>query len=165
MADAKPLNLSAALGQLKPKDKTPQSANVLNTWIAQAENSLKSDGGRLSWLVATTDPHDPPDYINDRARYVVDLVLIRALTKKTGEPTLLSIQEAVLDIVNVRAAEAIILGRKPRYWPTHLVAYRHWRESFNKAAVLTGLALTLEEAVVLVNFWLDEINTAAAGIS
>ena len=55
---------------------------------------------------ACTDPHEPPDYVNDRARDVVDLVLIRALSKETGEPVLVPIRQAMLDIFNSRATEA-----------------------------------------------------------
>jgi len=47
MPDDKPFNLAAALASLKPKDKTPRSAHVLDVWIAQAEDRLESDGGRL----------------------------------------------------------------------------------------------------------------------
>jgi hypothetical protein len=39
---------------LRPKGKQPNSARVLNAWIAQAERQLGSDGGRLGWLVAST---------------------------------------------------------------------------------------------------------------
>lgn len=48
------MNLSEAVGSLRPKDKAPNSARVLNTWIAQVERQLESDGGRLGWLVAST---------------------------------------------------------------------------------------------------------------
>lgn len=54
MAAPEPVNLAAALGALRPKDKQPASARVLNGWISQAERALGSDGGRLGWLVATT---------------------------------------------------------------------------------------------------------------
>src|SRR5258706_51722 len=54
MAAAEPVNLAAALGGLRPKGKQPNSARVLNAWIAQAERQLGSDGGRLGWLVAST---------------------------------------------------------------------------------------------------------------
>ncbi|MGF3056928.1 nucleotidyl transferase AbiEii/AbiGii toxin family protein [Microbacterium sp. YY-01] len=42
------------MGELRPKGKAPASARVLNTWIAQAERQLESDGGRLGWLIAST---------------------------------------------------------------------------------------------------------------
>ncbi|MDR2620173.1 MAG: nucleotidyl transferase AbiEii/AbiGii toxin family protein [Propionibacteriaceae bacterium] len=308
-----PFNLAEALGQLKPKDKSPGSANILKTWIAKAENDLHSDGGRLGWLVATTavaavlqratdeagtpwfllkggtllqhrlpdfarattdldglirgdidsflaildsvlrerwgsltfrrgevevidtpakivkprrfdviaqlngvtwrriqveispdeggagafaepvtapslagfglptpdylvglamryqiaqkvhaatDPHEPPVYVNERARDVVDLLLIKALVDDTGEPTLAAIREAIRDIFSVRAAEAQVLKRLVRPWPVRLVAYPHWRESFDKAAAATGLMMTLEDAVGLVNVWLDEVDAA-----
>ena len=54
MADDAPYNLADALGQLKPKDKAPNSTRVLTGWVHQAEERLASDGGRLSWLVAAT---------------------------------------------------------------------------------------------------------------
>lgn len=37
---------------------------------------------------ACTDPHDPPRLINDRARDVVDLLLLRDLVASTGQPSL-----------------------------------------------------------------------------
>jgi len=54
MAETNPPNLAAALDSLKAKDKTPRSASILNNWIMAAERNLKSGGGRLGWLVATT---------------------------------------------------------------------------------------------------------------
>ena len=54
MAAPEPVNLAAALGGLRPKDKQPNSARVLNAWIAQTGRQLGSDGGRLGWLVAST---------------------------------------------------------------------------------------------------------------
>lgn len=54
MAAPEPVNLVAALGGLRPKDKQPNFARVLNAWIAQVERRLGSDGGRLGWLVAST---------------------------------------------------------------------------------------------------------------
>ena len=308
-----PFNLAAALGQLRPKDKAPRSANVLNAWIAKAEADLASDGGRLGWLVATTtvaaklqqtldeagrpffllkggtllqhrlpglartttdldglvlgdlddflgalgpvlrqawgpltfrrgdvevidtpakiikprrfdivvqlngvtwrriqvevspnegragesseklsppclagfglptpdhlvglamryqiaqkvhastDPHEPPAHINDRARDVVDLALIRRLSERTGEPALASIREAIVDIFDSRGAEAEALGRPVRRWPAQLVAYPHWQDSFAKAAASAGVNTTLEEGVSLVNDWLNEIEAS-----
>lgn len=38
-------------------------------------------------LHAVSDPHEPPDSINDRARDVVDLLLLRDLAAATGSPT------------------------------------------------------------------------------
>jgi len=107
---------------------------------------------------ASTDPHNPPDYVNDRAHDVVDLVLIRRMAKDTGQPTLKSIHDALVDIFDSRADEAVKLGRCPRYWPTRLIAYPHWKDSFERAASQAGLALSLEEAVAVVNQWLDEID-------
>jgi hypothetical protein len=54
MAAHEPANLAQSLDGLKSKDKSPSSARVLHTWIAQAQNSLGSAGPRLGWLVAAT---------------------------------------------------------------------------------------------------------------
>jgi len=40
MANGDLVNLSAALAQLPPKAKVPNSARVLDVWIAQAESKL-----------------------------------------------------------------------------------------------------------------------------
>ena len=313
MPDDKPFNLAAALRLLAPKDKTPRSAHVLDVWIAQAEDRLSSDGGRLGWLVASTvvtatlqaalyaddqprfllkggtmlqhrlpgmtrttsdvdglvrgdindflgvldealrqpwgpvtirrgkvelinvpgkvlkparfdmtlmlngvtwrkvqveispdegragefpelitapslagfglptpdhlvvlslryqiaqkvhaatDPHDPPEFVNDRARDVADLLLLRDLIRMTDETPLTAIRTAIIDIFDARAADAVATGRTPRQWPARLVAYPHWHASYNKAAESAGITLNLEEAVAEVNTWLDEIDEA-----
>ncbi|HBX80245.1 MAG TPA: hypothetical protein DEG88_11405 [Propionibacteriaceae bacterium] len=48
-------DLSSRLAELAPKQKQPNSAAVLNNWIARAERGFGVDGGgRLGWLVAST---------------------------------------------------------------------------------------------------------------
>jgi hypothetical protein len=37
-------------------------------------------------LHAGSDPHEPPAYVNDRARDLVDLLLLKQLAESTGEP-------------------------------------------------------------------------------
>lgn len=54
MQEHEPVNLARALDGLRPKEKVPNSARVLDGWIAQAERQIGSDGGRLGWLVAST---------------------------------------------------------------------------------------------------------------
>ena len=46
---------------------------------------------------ASTDPHDPPAFVNDRARDVVDLLLLRDLIDANGHPTLAEVRSAVED--------------------------------------------------------------------
>ncbi len=48
--------LATMLRALKIKDKEPNSAGVLNTWISQAEQRLGAEarGGRLGWLIASS---------------------------------------------------------------------------------------------------------------
>jgi hypothetical protein len=301
MAAHEPANLAQSLDGLKPKDKSPSSARVLHTWIAQAQDSLGSAGPRLGWLVAatvttgalqravdksgtalfllkggttqdidglvrgdidrflaeldatlgqpwgpltlvrgevetidaahklvkprrfdmtvllngvtwrrvqievspdeghagttpeqipspslagfglptpdhlvslsmryqfaqkvhaSTDPHDPPAFINDRARDVVDLLLLRTLTETTGHPSLTEIRAAVEDIFAVRAAEAQATDAPSRSWPARLTVHPHWGPSFAKAADSAGLTITLVDAVPQVNAWLDVIERA-----
>ena len=47
---------SEAINQLKPKEKQPRSARVLDGWVAQAQQILggQISGGRLGWLIAST---------------------------------------------------------------------------------------------------------------
>jgi len=109
---------------------------------------------------ASTDPHNPPDYVNDRARDVVDLLLLKDLADETGKPTLPDIRAAVVDIFEARAAEAVCLSRMPRKWPPRLTAYSHWRDDYAKAAASAHLDIPLEEVVVILNAWIDEIDKA-----
>ncbi|UYM06661.1 nucleotidyl transferase AbiEii/AbiGii toxin family protein [Solicola gregarius] len=109
---------------------------------------------------ASTDPHDPPAYINDRARDVVDLILLRDLVEATGDPSLAEVRVAVEDVFTARAAEAETMGAPPRTWPAALTAHPHWDPSFTKAAESAGLTLALTEAIAQVNAWLGRIAYA-----
>lgn len=105
---------------------------------------------------AASDPHEPPDSINDRARDVVDLILIKNLVTETGRPTSDEIHEAVLDIFSARAKDAVALGIQPRNWPSPIVALPSWQASYQDAADKVDLKLSLDEAVNVVNEWLRE---------
>ncbi len=109
---------------------------------------------------AVTDPHDPPAFVNDRARDVVDLLLLRTLTETTAHPSSTEIRAAVEDIFAARAAEAVATDALPRTWPARLSAHRHWGPSFAKAADSAGLTIELADAVARVNSWLDLIEQA-----
>jgi hypothetical protein len=109
---------------------------------------------------AVTDPHDPPEYENERSRDVVDLLLLRDLVRDSGHPSLVDIRVAIVDIFDARAAAAIATGRTSRYRPARLIAYPHWEISYKKAAESAGVTLALEAAVAEVNAWLDEIDAA-----
>lgn len=109
---------------------------------------------------ASTDPHEPPTFVNDRARDVVDLLLLRDLTETIMHPSLAEIRAAVEDVFTARAAEAKTSGASPRTWPTTLTVHAHWKQSFDKAAESAGLAITLADAVAQVNAWLKRIENA-----
>jgi hypothetical protein len=109
---------------------------------------------------AVTDPHDPPAIVNDRARDVVDLLLLRDLVHSTGQPSLVDVRAAVEDVFSARAAEAITMGGSPRVWPARVTAHGHWGVSFTRAAESAGLAISLAEATDQANVWLTRIEHA-----
>jgi hypothetical protein len=90
---------------------------------------------------ACTDPHDPPASVNDRARDVVDLLLLRDLIDATQHPTLSEVRAAIEDIFTTRATETRTVGAAPRTWPTRGTAHAHWGPSFARAADSAGLTI------------------------
>ena len=109
-------------------------------------------------LHAVTDPHEPPGLINDRARDVVNLLLLRDLIAATGTPTLTAVREAAVAVFKARAAEAAKLGRPTRNWPPTLVAHAHWEEDYARAATSGGIGLSLEDAVDKANAWIEVLD-------
>ncbi|MDP9800683.1 hypothetical protein J2S49_000759 [Arcanobacterium wilhelmae] len=110
-------------------------------------------------LHAVSDPHCPPDEPNDRARDLMDLVLLRELCK-AAEVSDREVRLACEAVFRVRAEEAKTLGRSPRVWPPNIVAYPHWSSSFVDAADSAGVVLTLESALSLVQSWARDIEQA-----
>jgi hypothetical protein len=110
-------------------------------------------------LHACTDPHQPPDTINDRARDVVDLQLIRQAFYNNGID-LTELRAACIDLFEARAAETEALGLEPRTWPPLFIPHDHWQTDYQTAAAALGLAHTLEEAVADLNIWTTEIDRA-----
>lgn len=108
-------------------------------------------------LHAVTDPHDPPTQVNDRARDVPDLVLIRALATETGSPALNEIRQSCEAVFDARAREAEIVGGVGRAWPPRLIAHDAWYADYPGYAAEVGVALSLDEAVNAINAWIDEI--------
>lgn len=111
---------------------------------------------------AVSDPHDPPTAINDRPRDVVDLLLLRDLAADTGSPTLTDIRTAGVAVFEARANEARQLGHPDRAWPPTVVAHQHWAEDFKRSATSAGVSMSLDEAVVAVNVWIEEIDRSQA---
>lgn len=109
---------------------------------------------------ACSDPHDPPDAPNTRARDVVDLLLLLELTVSAGSPTLAQIRQACEAIFVARAADATQLGRSERHWPPLIVAHPHWAGDYAAAAASGGLSATLDEAVATANAWIAAIAAA-----
>lgn len=102
-------------------------------------------------LHACTDPHDPPGAINDRARDVVDLLLLREFIGNDADQ-LVAVQAACRDIFEARAADAVLLGLTPRAWPAPIVAHPHWAMDYGAAA--KGVVdMSLAEAVETLNQW------------
>jgi len=109
---------------------------------------------------AGTDPHDPPASVNDRARDVVDLLLLRDLVEETQYPALGDVRAAVEDVFTARAAGAARAGAQPRLWPTRSIASSHGGTSFVSAAESAGMAVSLANAVDQLNNWLGLIEHA-----
>lgn len=107
---------------------------------------------------AVSDPHEPPDAINDRARDVVDLLLLRDLAATAGSPTLAELRAAGVAVFEARAKEADQLGLESRHWPPTVAAHPHWSEDFVRAAYSAGLTLPIHDAVAQVNAWIAIID-------
>ncbi len=112
---------------------------------------------------ACTDPHDPPGERNDRARDVVDLLLLRDLAAFDRAPTLAELREACVALFASRAADARTLGRTERRWPTRAAAHPHWSNDYERAARAAGVDLPLGQAVDDVNAWITLIDAAGRG--
>lgn len=111
-------------------------------------------------LHAVSDPHDPPHSLNDRARDVVDLLLLRDLVTASGTPALAEIRAAAVAVFEGRAREAEQLGLTPRPWPPTVIAHRHWSNDFARAAASAGIAMELDTAVTELNNWIAAIDEA-----
>lgn len=110
-------------------------------------------------LHACTDPHQPPDAVNDRARDVVDLTLIHTAFYGDGNDFAM-LRRACVDLFKARAAEAEALGRPIRAWPPTVVAHDHWLTDFDAASNGVGLDVTLNAAVTSLNKWIIDIDNA-----
>jgi hypothetical protein len=110
-------------------------------------------------LHACTDTHDPPGMVNDRARDLVDLLLIRdALYGPDVELT--SLRAACEDLFAARAAELEAQALAPRHWPPVAAAHLHWASDYERAARDCEVQLGLAEAAEVVNAWIAEIAAA-----
>jgi hypothetical protein len=109
---------------------------------------------------AVSDPHEPPDSVNDRARDVVDLLLLRDLAAETGSPTLAEIHAAAAALFQARADEAQQLGLAARTWPPTVVGHTHWVDDYKRAATSASLELSLDAAVSAVNAWIGQVDKA-----
>jgi hypothetical protein len=107
---------------------------------------------------AATDLHEPPEFVNERARDVVDLLLLKSMAEDTGTPDGTAIHSAVLDIFESRVREAEALGMPTRTWPARLSALPHWDDDYATAAASAGVKLSLDEAVQVLNEWLVGIG-------
>jgi hypothetical protein len=109
---------------------------------------------------AVSDPHKPPDAINDRARDVVDLLMLRDLAAETGSPTLAEIRAAGAAIFEARADEARHLGLSARRWPPAVTGHAHWGHDYKRAADSASIELSLDAAVAELNAWIAEVDRA-----
>nr|VTO97543.1 hypothetical protein BIN_B_02124 [Mycobacterium riyadhense] len=111
---------------------------------------------------AVSDPHEPPDSINDRARDVVDLLLLRDLAAETGSPSLAEIHAAGSALFQARADEAKQLGlpARKRKWPPTVVGHAHWGNDYKRAAASASIELSLDAAVAAISAWIGQVDQA-----
>lgn len=109
---------------------------------------------------AVSDPHEPPDSINDRARDLVDLLLLRNLVAETGSPTLAEIHAAGAALFQSRADEARQLGLSARTWPPTVVGHAHWGDDYKRSATSASIELSLDAAVAEINAWIGQVGKA-----
>jgi hypothetical protein len=109
---------------------------------------------------ACTDPHHPPESVNERARDVADLVLLKRLEPALHDTEVETLKGACEAVFADRKSEAEQLDRVGRDWPPVVVAHPGWDMAYAKGAEEAGLELSLEEAIVVVNEWIAEIAAA-----
>lgn len=113
---------------------------------------------------AVTDPHDPPNYINDRAHDLVDLLLLRrAFYLPSNSDQLYELRSVAVDLFRARARDADLLGLSPRKWPPSIHLPDHWREAYRAACEGVGqgsdeLPRQAQEAANEVVEWITEID-------
>lgn len=108
-------------------------------------------------LHACTDPDEPPEFVNDRVRDLVDLLLIRDAFYPEGTD-LSDVRAACEDVFVARADEARHLGASPRTWPPVVAANDVWRSTWNIPAAQVGMELTIDHALREVSEWIDQIG-------
>jgi hypothetical protein len=111
---------------------------------------------------AGTDPHSPPERTNDRARDVVDLLLLRDLIAVEGAPSPAELRQACVAVFEARADEANAAGSPARVWPPTATAHPHWGTDYASASLKASLLLSLDEAVTALNEWIAEIDAASS---
>lgn len=109
-------------------------------------------------LHAVSDPHDPPASVNDRARDLVDLILLQQLAADTGQPMNREIATSARAVFQARDQDAAILGLQPRRWPPTVISHPHWSGSYVRSANEVGIDLTMEAAVARLNSWILELD-------
>ena len=110
-------------------------------------------------LHAVSDPHEPPGYINDRPRDVIDLLLLRDLVDVTGHPTLDELREAAVSVFTARSTEAALSGLPVRQWPPVVTAHDHWAQDYSHAAASAEFDLSLADAIEELNLWVLHIDS------
>ncbi|MEK7663020.1 MAG: hypothetical protein AAB357_02450, partial [Actinomycetota bacterium] len=108
---------------------------------------------------AVSDPHEPPGYINDRPRDVIDLLLLRDLVDVTGHPTLDELREAAVSVFTARSTEAALSGLPVRQWPPVVTAHDHWAQDYSHAAASAEFDLSLADAIEELNLWVLHIDS------
>jgi len=106
-------------------------------------------------LHAASDP-DEAGYENQRVHDICDLLLVKDAFYHGPPPA--SLKAACVDIFGYRASEAAQLGRPVRYWPPTFTINDYWRLAYPTLAESLAIALTMDEAVTVIERWVAEID-------
>jgi hypothetical protein len=105
---------------------------------------------------ACTDPHEPPTFVNTRARDVVDLLLLEDAFYRDAA-TLSGLRSACETLFQARAADAVALEIAGRAWPPTVMAHEGWERDFAAACREADLDLDLQASLDRVNEWIRAI--------
>jgi hypothetical protein len=141
----------------EPETITPTALHAVGLPDPQTLVGIAFKNQIAQKLHGATSKHGLPDYKNDRSRDVVDLLLIHDMVESTGAWTNAEIKAAAEKLFAARADEASEFNRDSPVWPSKIIIYPHWYGDNKEAAEATGVTTPLEEAVVIVNAWIDTI--------
>ncbi|MFF2841569.1 nucleotidyl transferase AbiEii/AbiGii toxin family protein [Paenarthrobacter sp. NPDC057981] len=94
----------------------------------------------------------------DRERDVLDILLLKRNVFDSGRDTS-DVNQACLDIFEVRALNAGKAGLQTKSWPTKIAAHHNWGAGFAHLAESLGVDIDLQAAISEINDWLSDLRS------